>query len=118
MQQLSEVRQIINAENSDIFDVLAYIAFAMEPITRSKRVESRQSEIFSKYEDPKLQAFLEFVMGQYINEGVGEVDSSKLPDLIQLRYGAIHDGVKELGEVPIIRSSFIGFRNISMNPSK
>ena len=50
-------------------------------ITRSERVESRQSEIFSKYDDPKLQAFLEFVMGQYINEGVGELDSNKLPDL-------------------------------------
>ena len=64
-------------------------------LTRSERVESRQIEIFAKYDDPKLQAFLEFVMGQYINEGVGELDGSKLTDLIQLRYGAIHDGVKE-----------------------
>ena len=58
----------------------------------------------------QASAFLEFVMGQYINEGVGELGSNKLPDLIQLRYGAIHDGVKELGEVPTIRSSFIGFQ--------
>ena len=31
---------MINAEKSDVFDVLAYIAFALAPITRSERVEA------------------------------------------------------------------------------
>src|SRR2546430_5448543 len=43
-EQLAEVSRMINAERSDVFDVLAYIAFALAPITRSERVESRSEE--------------------------------------------------------------------------
>ena len=32
-EQLAEISRMINAENSDLFDVLAYIAFALAPIT-------------------------------------------------------------------------------------
>ena len=47
---------MINAEKSDVFHVLAYIAFALAPITRSERVEARKGEIFTRY-DGKLQTF-------------------------------------------------------------
>jgi type I restriction enzyme, R subunit len=61
------------AEKSDVFDVLAYIAFALAPITRSERVETRKGEIFARY-DGKLQAFLDFVLAQYVRQGVEELD--------------------------------------------
>jgi type I restriction enzyme, R subunit len=32
-EQLSEIRRMIDAEKSDLFDVLAYVAFALSPIT-------------------------------------------------------------------------------------
>ena len=38
-EQLAEIRRMIDAEKSDLFDVLAYIAFALAPITRQERVE-------------------------------------------------------------------------------
>src|SRR5690606_33368528 len=38
-EQLTEISRMINAEKSDIFDVLAYIAFALAPISRQERVE-------------------------------------------------------------------------------
>ncbi len=41
--QLAEIRRMINAENSDLYDVLGYIAFALDPITRQERVALRQS---------------------------------------------------------------------------
>jgi hypothetical protein len=37
--QLSEIKRMIDAENSDLFDVLAYVAFALSPITRIERVD-------------------------------------------------------------------------------
>ncbi len=55
-EQLLEISRMINAEKSDVFDVLGYIAFALAPITRSERVETRRSDIFSRYH-PELQAF-------------------------------------------------------------
>ena len=108
-EQLAEIRRMIDAEKSDLFDVLAYIAFALAPITREERVETRRERIFSDYDD-KLQAFLDFVLSQYVKEGVGELDQSKLPDLLELKYRAVSDAAAELGGAARIRDAFIGFQ--------
>jgi type I restriction enzyme R subunit len=108
-EQLAVISQIINADKSDVFDVLAYIAFAMAPITRSERVETRKGNILGRY-DPKLQAFLDFVLGQYVNQGVGELDQEKLGDLLQLKYHTVTDAADQLGGIPAIRDTFVGFQ--------
>ena len=108
-EQLSEIRRMIDAEKSDLFDVLAYIAFALAPITREERVNARREQIFSHY-DYKLQAFLDFVLFQYVKEGVGELDQAKLPHLLELKYRAVSDAAAELGGVAQIRDAFIGFQ--------
>jgi type I restriction enzyme R subunit len=108
-EQLGEISRMINAEKSDLFDVLAYIAFALAPITRSERVEARRSDIFARY-DPKLQAFLDFVLGQYVKQGVGELDQEKLGSLLELKYHTVADAAIHLGGVPVIRDTFIGFQ--------
>lgn len=108
-EQLDEIRHMIDAEKSDLFDVLAYIAFALSPITREERVETRRPQILSNYDD-KLQAFLDFVLAQYVKEGVGELDQAKLPHLLELKYRAVSDAAEQLGGVPKIRDAFIGFQ--------
>jgi type I restriction enzyme R subunit len=86
-EQLREIERMIDAEKSDLYDVLAYIAFALSPITRQERADARKVNIFSHY-DAKLQAFLAFVLSQYVKEGVGELDQAKLPHLLELKYRA------------------------------
>ena len=108
-EQLAEIKRMIDAEKSDVFDVLAYIAFAMTPITREERVSQNKGRIFSHY-GYKHQAFLDFVLSQYIKEGVGELDQAKLPDLLELKYHAVRDAAAELGSVAGIRDVFIGFQ--------
>jgi type I restriction enzyme, R subunit len=108
-EQLAEISRMINAEKSDLFDVLAYIAYALAPITRSERVETHRAGIFSRY-DGKLQSFLDFVLGQYVKQGVGELDQEKLGALLQLKYHTIDDAASQLGSVPIIRDTFVGFQ--------
>jgi type I restriction enzyme R subunit len=108
-EQLAEIRRMIDAEKSDIFDVLAYIAFAQAPITRQERVDRQRDHVFAEY-DQKLQMFLDFVLSQYVREGVQELDEAKLPDLLQLKYHAIADAADELGGVARIREAFIGFQ--------
>ena len=107
--QLAEARTMVNAEQSDVFDVLAYIAFALPPISRAERVESRRGEIYAPYEE-KQQAFLEFVLGEYVRVGVEELDLSKLAGLLQLKYGNVNDAIEQLGEIPLIRETFVGFQ--------
>jgi type I restriction enzyme R subunit len=108
-EQLAEISRMINAEKSDLFDVLAYIAYALAPITRSERVEAHRADIFSRY-DGKLQSFLDFVLGQYVIQGVGELDQEKLGALLQLKYHTIDDAASQLGSVPLIRDTFLGFQ--------
>jgi type I restriction enzyme R subunit len=108
-EQLAAIGSMIDAEKSDVFDVLAYIAFAMPPITRAERVESRKGKILAQY-DAKLQAFLDFVLGEYVKQGVEELDQEKLGDLLELKYRSIHDAADQLGGPVVIRDTFVGFQ--------
>lgn len=108
-EQLSEIGKMVNAENSDVFDVLAYIAFALAPITRKDRVETRKNHILARY-DTKLQAFLDFVLAQYVQQGVEELDQDKLAGLLELKYRSVPDAIDELGDAVRIKDTFVGFQ--------
>jgi len=107
--QLTEMKRLIDAEKSDLFDVLAYVAYRLAPISREERVNTRKSLIFAQYGD-KQREFLGFVLAQYIKQGVGELDVQKLPDLIELKYHSVVDAAEELGKAADIREMFIGFQ--------
>ncbi len=108
-EQLNEARKLFDAVDSDVFDVLAYIAFTLPPISREERVAEHRGDILTSHEE-KQQAFLEFVLGEYIKEGVSELDPTKLPDLLNLKYGSIYDATEQLGSVSMIRETFVGFQ--------
>jgi type I restriction enzyme, R subunit len=109
-EPLREMQKIIEAQDSDLFDVLAYVAFAADPETRSHRAEHAKSLMSDKFGD-KQRAFLEFILGQYVHEGVSELDSEKLSPLLKLRYkNSISDASAELGTPEQIRKAFVGFQ--------
>ncbi len=108
-EQLIEIRKMIDAEKSDLFDVLAYIAFTQAPITREQRADAKRPDIHAHY-DLKLQGFLDFVLGQYVSQGNDELDSDKLAQLIKLKYGTPADAMRQLGDTSTIRGAFIGFQ--------
>lgn len=107
--ELSTLQTLIDAEKSDLFDVLEYVSFAIRPITREVRVASSQSEIFALL-NPKQKEFLEFVLSKYIESGVEELDQEKLPLLLQNKYQSLGDAIDILGNVPQISSLFIDFQ--------
>lgn len=108
-EQLGEMQRLIDAEKSDVFDLLEYVAYAIAPITRTERVDGAKSNIFALLNQQQRE-FLDFVLSKYVESGVGELDEAKLPHLLELKYHSVHDGVEALGEVPQIRSTFIGFQ--------
>lgn len=108
--QLAAIKQMVDAEKSDLYDVLAYIAFALAPITREERVQTRKERIYFAYDDEKLRTFLEFVLGEYVKEGVAELDQAKLPQLLALKYRAVNDATRKLGGTARIRDTFVGFQ--------
>ncbi len=108
--QMTEMQKIIDAEKSDLFDVLGHVAFALTPLTREERAARAKLEISTHF-DSKQQAFLDFVLAHYVNEGVGELDQAKLTPLLNLKYkSAIADAIADLGKPEQIRNVFVGFQ--------
>lgn len=107
--QLATMQKLIDAQKSDLFDVLEYVSFAVKPITRQERVDKAQSNIFALL-DNKQKEFLEFVLSKYIETGVDELDQGKLPSLLELKYHSFSDAVETLGEVENIRTIFVEFQ--------
>ena len=108
-EELLKIKTVINAENSDLYDVLSYIAYANDPITREQRVANSQKLIFSLLSDEQKE-FIEFVLQQYINEGVYELDLDKLPQLLELKYQSLKDAFKILGNPEGLNKLFTEFQ--------
>jgi len=107
--QLTEMRKIIDAEDSDLFDVLAYVAFALQPMPRADRAAEARQTIHGSFND-RQEAFLAFVLEQYVSLGVDELDQDKLSSLLELKYHSLSDAVLELGRPEDIRHAFVGFQ--------
>ena len=107
--QLVEMQKLINAENSDLFDVLAFVAYANAPVSRQVRAQHAKVAISANFNE-KQQAFLNFVLSQYIQVGVEELDRDKLPPLLKLKYSAISDAISDLGRPEEIGNAFTGFQ--------
>lgn len=106
---LLSLQELIEAENSDLFDVLEYIAYSIDPITRIDRV-AQAKKSYAIGLDDKQQEFLDFVLSKYIETGVDELDQEKLPQLLMLKYQSISDAADTLGGIDKIRNTFIGFQ--------
>jgi type I restriction enzyme R subunit len=108
LPQLQELQKIVDALNSDLYDVLAYIAFNATVQLRIDRAAAARSH-FDQYDD-RQRAFLDFVLQQYVKDGVQELDQEKLPPLLLLKYRSLPDATKALGDIAHIRNTFVGFQ--------
>jgi len=105
IEQIENITKIVNAEQSDFYDVLLFLAFNNPLITRKERVEGNKDHIFEHLTD-KEEEFLTFVLKKYEDSGYEELDEEKLPILLNLKYHAIADAENVLGDVSKIRDTF------------
>ena len=111
------MQRIIDAEKSDLFDVLAHVAYAVTPLTREQRADQAKPVISTRF-DTKQQAFLDLVLSHYVSDGVDELDSEKLTPLLRLRYrDSIADAVADLGQPEEIGRVFAGFQKFLYQPA-
>ena len=103
-------QKIIEAEKSDLFDVLAYVAYALPTLTREERAEKAKIIISTRF-NSKQRVFLDFVLSHYVSVGVEELDQEKLTPLLRLKYhDSIADAVADLGKPDEIGRIFTGFQ--------
>ena len=109
-EEITNLQKLIDAEKSDLFDVLEYVFNSdIKPMTREARVAAAQATIFALLND-KQKEFIEFVLSKYIETGVEELDQEKLPILLTNKYHSLEDAKDILGDVAKISSLFIEFQ--------
>ena len=111
--QLKDLRLLINAKDSELFDVLSYIAYAKNPLKRVDRANMAKIH-FNEYQSNQ-RVFLDFILQKYIKVGISQLDDSELPNLLKLQYETINDAQQQLGELNSIRDTFVGFQKFLYN---
>tara|TARA_Y100000590_G_scaffold2926_1_gene3913 strand:- start:737 stop:3064 length:2328 start_codon:yes stop_codon:yes gene_type:complete len=106
---LLKLQELINAEDSDLFDVLQYIAYAKETVSRATRVETNKDNIYTLL-NAQQREFVSYVLRNYVEVGVDELDIAKLSTVITAKYGSTHAAQQQLGNIQEIQRTFIEFQ--------
>ncbi len=93
-EQPAEMQKVIDAEKSDLFDVLAHVAYALPPVTREERA-AHAKVIISTHFNSKQQVFLDFVLSHYVRVSIADAlaDLGRAEDIGRVLRG--------LPEVPV-----------------
>ena len=106
---LIKLQELISAEKSDLFDVLEYIAYAKPTVSRAARVETSKDNIYTLL-NAEQRDFVSYILRNYVEVGVDELDVSKLSTVLSAKYGGIHAAQQMLGNVQEIQKTFIDFQ--------
>jgi type I restriction enzyme R subunit len=110
LEQLDEMQRIIEAEKSDLIELLAHVAYAMPTLTREDRANKAKVEI-SPHFNSKQQVFLDYVLSNHATMSVDELALDKLTALLRLKYkNSIADAVTDLGPPELINEAFNDFQ--------
>ncbi len=107
--KMADIRRLIDAPDSDLFDVLAYVRFTLDPKSRMERADGVRAEALGGF-DEEMRDFLLGVLTAYEAGGYGELSVSKLGDYLTVRYGTLSDAKSALGEVGDIRSAYLSMQ--------
>jgi len=102
-EQLATLRRMFEAEDCDIFDLLAFLAFEQPMATRKSRADEvrNNSAFFTQYKQEKAQRFLHYVLNRYEQTGSTELSRERLPALIELSgLGTVKDASTAFGGKP------------------
>ncbi|WP_420723939.1 EcoAI/FtnUII family type I restriction enzme subunit R [Hwanghaeella sp. LZ110] len=103
--RLSDIRRLVDAPDSDLFDVLSYILFMNPPKTRQNRAENVRSGGMAKT-DGELKDLLLAILAAYEASGESELASKKLGTFLTARYGSVNEGKEKLGGLAAIKDAF------------
>lgn len=95
-EKLEALKDLINAEDSDVYDVLRYISYAKETMTRAERAGIIRNYYLEQL-DENQRAFVSFVLDTYEKGGENELSMENLTGLVQLKYHSLPDATKQLG---------------------
>lgn len=103
--RLNDIRRLVDAPDSDLFDVLSYILFTNPPKTRQERANGVRSAGMAT-EGGDMKALLLAILHAYEARGESELATKKLGTFLMARYGSVNEAKKKLGGLPAVKSAF------------
>ena len=109
-EKLDGMKDLIDAKDSDVYDVLAYVAYESETHTRAQRATSARPAIREAFADHKQLEFIDFILDKYVEDGVKELATHNIKSLATLKYDSVTDAAAILGSASVIKETFVGFQ--------
>lgn len=108
-EHLESLKQIIDAKDCDIFDVLNHLSYNKALKTRSTRATNVRNDrqFFEVYKNIKAQEFLKFLLERYEQDGINELNRDKLSELIKLKKMDTNEVVNLFGGADKLVEAFI-----------
>jgi type I restriction enzyme R subunit len=108
-EQLDCLKNIFEAENCDIFDILMHISYENDLITRRQRaIHTKEDQtFFSIYKNLQAQDFLRFVLERYEVDDIKELKRERLSALVELKnLGTTKDAANVFGGLQYLIDAF------------
>jgi len=103
--RLDDIRRLVDAEDSDLFDVLGYVLFTHEPKSRHERAEAVRAAGLGGF-NHELKDLLIAILEAYEISGVSELATTQLGKFLVARYGSVNEGKAKLGGLPAAKNAF------------
>jgi len=103
--KLNDIRLLVDAQDSDLFDVLAYVMFTTSPKTRLDRVDALQNGGLDDFHG-EMRTLLVSILQAYIEDGERELANRKLVQFMTARYGSVSEGKAKLGDLSDVKDAF------------
>ncbi len=105
-ERLNDIRRLVDAPDSDLFDVLNYALFTRPPKTRHERADSvRTDGIVVTVGD--MKELLLAILNAYEAQGENELSNGNLGNFLSARYGSVGEGKAKLGGLSAVKQAFI-----------
>ncbi|WGW03654.1 EcoAI/FtnUII family type I restriction enzme subunit R [Tropicibacter oceani] len=105
-EKLEDIRRLVDAPHSDLFDVLSYILYQNEKRSRHERADFARSDMAGE-ENEELKQLLVGVLGAYERNGTRELALPKLGEFLTARYGRVSEAKAKLGDLSAIKAAFL-----------
>ena len=103
---LDEIKTLVDASDSDLFDVLGYILFTLPPLTRVQRADNVKKEELEDI-DEEMKSFLRRILASYIDHGEDELSGERLAQHMTAAYGSVSEGKSKLGDTATVRNAYL-----------
>lgn len=102
---LEDIRRLVDAVDSDLFDVLTYVLYANDPKTRGDRATGVRERGLPDT-NVEMKELLLSILKAYEKDGESELGTKKLGDFLKARYGSVSESKGKLGELSAVRDAF------------